>query len=300
MLSNDSNSEHLQSSEPTGWASESSRGPESASGSPFKTGSKSPRFIVIEGPLRVGKSTLARILAEKLHARRIHDCDDNPFLSDFYKEKPGSALRTQMYFLMERQKRVREALMAEAPSPVLADFLLEKDRIFANLNLDDEELKLYDRYYETLTAGIPAPDLVIYLQAKPEVLRARIEESGAKRVTLIGYSGGAALALLIADDIPEADRIVTVAGNLDIAGWVHLHRYSPLAGSLDPLTVKRRRTNVMQLHYAGARDENVPPAMIAAAAAQLGGRVLIINDFTHECCWVSIWQDVLRELNAER
>ena len=132
------------------------------------------------------------------------------------------------------------------------------------------------------------------------VLRAHIAETGAKRVTLIGYSGGAALALLIADDVPEADCIVTVAGNLDIAGWVHLHRYSPLAGSLDPLTVERRRTNIMQLHYAGAHDENTPPAMIAAAAARLGGRVLIIKDFTHDCCWVSIWQDVLRELDAER
>jgi deoxyadenosine/deoxycytidine kinase len=179
MLSNDSNSEHLQSSEAAGWESESSSGLESAP-SKYKSGSRTPRFIVIEGPLRVGKSTLARILAEKLHARRIHDCDDNPFLSDFYKEKPGSALCTQMYFLMERQKRVREALMAEAPAPVLSDFLLEKDRIFANLNLDDEELKLYDRYYETLTAGIPAPDLVIYLQAKPEVLRARITKKAVK------------------------------------------------------------------------------------------------------------------------
>ena len=149
-------------------------------GNKYKTGSKAPRFIVIEGPLRVGKTTLAKILAEKLHARRVYDCEDNPFLSDFYKEKPGSALRAQMYFLMERQKRIREALTAAAPAPVLSDFLLEKDRIFANLNLDDEELKLYDRYYETLTAGIPAPDLVIYLQAKPEVLRARIEKKASR------------------------------------------------------------------------------------------------------------------------
>ncbi len=180
MLSHDPNKEHLQSGEAGEWAAGTSGDPESAAGSKFRTGSKTPRFIVIEGPLRVGKSTLARILAEKLHARRIHDCDDNPFLSDFYKEKPGSALRAQMYFLMERQKRVREALAAEAPAPMLSDFLLEKDRIFANLNLDDEELKLYDRYYETLTGGIPAPDLVIYLQAKPEVLRARIEKKASR------------------------------------------------------------------------------------------------------------------------
>jgi deoxyadenosine/deoxycytidine kinase len=144
------------------------------------SGAQTPRFIVIEGPLRVGKTTLARILSEKLHARRIYDCEDNPFLADFYKEKPGSALRAQMYFLMERQKRLREALAVEAPGPVLSDFLMEKDRIFANLNLDDEELKLYERYYEALTAGIPAPDLVIYLQAKPEVLRARIAKKAAR------------------------------------------------------------------------------------------------------------------------
>src|ERR1700682_1572563 len=143
-------------------------------------GPQAPRFIVIEGPLRVGKTTLAKILAEKLHARRVYDCEDNPFLSDFYKEKPGSALRAQMYFLMERQKRIREALATAAPASVLSDFLLEKDLIFANLNLDDEELKLYDRYYETLTADIPAPDLVIYLQAKPEVLRARMEKKASR------------------------------------------------------------------------------------------------------------------------
>jgi deoxyguanosine kinase len=148
-------------------------------------GPQAPRFIVIEGPLRVGKTTLAKVLADRLHARRVHDCDDNPFLADFYKEKPGSAFRAQMYFLIERQKRLREALAIEAPGPVLADFLMEKDRIFANLNLNDEELKLYDRYYETLAAEIPAPDLVIYLQAKPEILRARIAKKASRDETQI-------------------------------------------------------------------------------------------------------------------
>lgn len=148
-------------------------------------GPQPPRFIVIEGPLRVGKSSLARILAERLHARRIFDCEDNPFLHDFYKEKPGSAFRAQMYFLIERQKRLREALAAESPAPLLADFCMEKDRIFANLNLDDQELKLYERYYEALTADLPAPDLVIYLQAKPEILRTRIAKKAAKEETQI-------------------------------------------------------------------------------------------------------------------
>ena len=133
----------------------------------------------------MGKTTLAKILAEKLHAKRVYDCEDNPFLAEFYKEKPGSALRAQMYFLIERQRRIREALAVESPGPVISDFLMEKDRIFANLNLDDEELKLYERYYEAMTAGIPEPDLVIYLQAKPEVLRARIAKKASKDETQI-------------------------------------------------------------------------------------------------------------------
>lgn len=137
-------------------------------------GPQAPRYIVLEGPLRVGKTTLARILSERLHARRIFDCEDNPFLTDFYAGKPGAAFRAQMYFLLERQRRIRETFANEAASPVISDFLMEKDRIFANLNLDDEELKLYERYYEAVTSELPQPDLVIYLQAKPEILRARI------------------------------------------------------------------------------------------------------------------------------
>lgn len=143
-------------------------------------GPQPPRFIVIEGPLRVGKTTLARILAERLHARRIYDCEDNPFLADFYTEKSGAAFHAQLYFLMERQKRIREALSGDIPGPVISDYLMEKDRIFANLNLNDSELKLYERYYEALTVELPQPDLVIYLQAKPEVLRARLAKKKAR------------------------------------------------------------------------------------------------------------------------
>src|SRR3989442_12263742 len=147
---------------------------------PQPPAAQTPRFLVVEGPLRVGKSTLARILGERLHARRIYDCEDNPFLEDFYRGKAGAAFRAQMYFLMERQKRLREALAVETPGHLLSDFLMEKDRIFANLNLDDEELKLYERYYELLARDIPPPDLVIYLQAKPEVLRTRIAKKAVK------------------------------------------------------------------------------------------------------------------------
>src|SRR6185437_1592953 len=101
-----------------------------------------PRYIAIEGPIRVGKSSLARFLSDRMHARRVIDCEDNPFLADFYREKGGSAFRTQMFFLSERYRRLREALAADAANPIIADFLFEKDKIFAYINLDNEELKL--------------------------------------------------------------------------------------------------------------------------------------------------------------
>jgi len=133
-----------------------------------------PRFIALEGPIRVGKSTLARILSERLHAKRIYDCEDNPFLSAFYDDLPGSAFRAQMYFLFERHRRMKEAAVDAVSGTVVSDFLFEKDRIFANINLDNEELRLYDNYYEMLARDLPLPDLVVYLQATPEVLRQRI------------------------------------------------------------------------------------------------------------------------------
>jgi deoxyguanosine kinase len=132
-----------------------------------------PRSIAIEGPIRVGKSTLSRILADRLHARRVFDPEDNPFLTDFYKEKPGSAFRAQMYFLFERHQRLLEAQKNDG-APLVSDFLFEKDKIFAYINLDNEELKVYERYFGMFAAALKPPDLVIYLQATPEVLRERI------------------------------------------------------------------------------------------------------------------------------
>jgi len=142
--------------------------PKSPAGPEFKP----PRTIAIEGPLRVGKSTLARVLADRLHATRVLDPDDNPFLKDFYKEKAGSAFRTQMYFLFERHRRLSE--LQDGERTVVSDFLFEKDKIFAYINLDNEELKLYERYYEMFAATVKPPDLVIYLQANTDILRERI------------------------------------------------------------------------------------------------------------------------------
>jgi len=139
---------------------------------------KPPRHIVIEGPIRVGKSTLAKVLADRLHARRVFDCEDNPFLADFYKEKPGSAFSSQMYFLIERFRRLNELREQDDPAPIVADFMFEKDKIFAYINLDNEELKLYEQYFAMFAPSVPSPDLVIYLQAKPEVLRKRVNKRG--------------------------------------------------------------------------------------------------------------------------
>jgi len=134
-----------------------------------------PRFIAIEGPIRVGKTSLADILAHHLGALRLRDVEDNPFLEDFYKDKPGAAFQAQFYFLLERFKQLRALdLAANASRAVVSDYLFEKDKIFAYINLADAELELYNRYYELLAEQVPVPDLVIYLQAKPETLRKRI------------------------------------------------------------------------------------------------------------------------------
>ena len=152
--------------------------PSSREPAPQQPAFKAPRHIAVEGPIRVGKSTLAKILAEQLHARRVFDCGDNPFLADFYDEKPGSAFRAQMYFLYERHRRLLEARPEDSPAPIVSDFLFEKDKVFAYMNLDNEELKLYEKYFDMLAPSVPAPDLTIYLQAKPEILRKRVSKKG--------------------------------------------------------------------------------------------------------------------------
>jgi deoxyguanosine kinase len=140
-----------------------------------------PRFIAIEGPIRVGKSTLARILAETLHGRRIIEPENNPFLDRFYQEMSGMALATQMWFLVERYDQMRQAgkdLAGSDPWPIVADYLFEKDKLFAYINLSDAELALYNRYYQDFRNEVPTPDLVIYLQASPEVLKQRLKRKG--------------------------------------------------------------------------------------------------------------------------
>jgi deoxyadenosine/deoxycytidine kinase len=139
-----------------------------------------PRFIAVEGPIRVGKTTLANILAERLHAFRIYDPEENPFLEAFYEDRPGAAFQAQLYFLMKRYKQLRDLdLASNASRVVVSDYIFEKDKIFAYLNLNDTELQVYDQFYELLAEQVPIPDLVIYLQAKLETLKKRIAKKQA-------------------------------------------------------------------------------------------------------------------------
>jgi deoxyguanosine kinase len=136
------------------------------------------RHIAIEGPLRVGKSSLAKALAGRISARTVLDTEDNPYLEDFYKNAPGAALRTQMHFLFERFKQLREVARVSSITPIVSDYIFEKDKLFAYLNLTDDEAAVYDNYYQYFHELVTPPDLVIYLKATPEVLRERIERKG--------------------------------------------------------------------------------------------------------------------------
>src|SRR5512146_1826350 len=127
-----------------------------------------PRYIALEGPIRVGKSTLARIIADRLHAQQIIEPDDNPFLKPFYDGEPGSAFQAQFWFLVRRFEQLSALDMsAQTRRAVVSDYIFEKDKLFAYLNLNDAELDVYNRYYEMFRKQVPTPDLVIYLQATP-------------------------------------------------------------------------------------------------------------------------------------
>ena len=135
-----------------------------------------PRYIAVEGPPGVGKTALVERLATHLEASVVLEkSEENPFLRDFYHEKPGAAFQTQMFFLLSRYRQLSELAQRELFRQVTAsDFIFAKDKIFAYLNLDDTELMLYEKIYRVLEGEVPPPELVIYLQASPEVLHKRL------------------------------------------------------------------------------------------------------------------------------
>jgi len=139
-----------------------------------------PEYIVVEGPIGVGKTSLARRLAETFDSDLLLEgADQNPFLERFYQDPRGAALQTQLFFLLQRARQMQDLRQGDIFSPVrVADFLLEKDRLFAQVNLDDDELRLYEQVYQHLTLDAPQPDLVIYLQAPVNILEERIRQRG--------------------------------------------------------------------------------------------------------------------------
>jgi deoxyadenosine/deoxycytidine kinase len=133
------------------------------------------RFVAVEGPIGVGKSSLVDLLAERFNAVKVAERIENPFLREFYRDKPGAAFQTQLFFLLNRFHQQQELAQGDLFQQItICDYLFARDKIFAYLNLDDSELMIYERLYGLLAEKVPQPDLVIYLQASTEVLMERI------------------------------------------------------------------------------------------------------------------------------
>ncbi|RLQ20479.1 deoxynucleoside kinase [Seongchinamella sediminis] len=139
-----------------------------------------PSYIAVEGPIGVGKTTLTKRLAATFNYQvLLEEAEQNPFLEKFYRNRQQAALATQLFFLFQRAQKIQDLRQADIFEPVrVADFLIEKDPLFARINLDREEFQLYDKVYQQLTIDSPRPDLVIYLQASTDVLLSRIESRG--------------------------------------------------------------------------------------------------------------------------
>ncbi len=137
------------------------------------------KYISIEGPMCVGKTELAQLLAKRLNGRTVLESAENPFLERFYTDMENYAFRTQMFFLLTRYEQQREILQMHLfEQCVITDYLFDKNRIFAYLTLSDDELLIYDKVYRLISKSIPKPDLVIYLQASTRVLQKRIRSKG--------------------------------------------------------------------------------------------------------------------------
>ncbi|MDB6044415.1 MAG: Deoxynucleoside kinase [Gammaproteobacteria bacterium] len=188
----------------------------------MKTTDSSHQFIVIEGPIGVGKTSLARRLCASLSAQGVlEQAADNPFLERFYRNPRAGALPAQLYFLFQRAQQLASLKQQDLFAPLrVADYLLEKDRLFARVILDDAEYELYEQVYEKLDIEAPKPDLVVYLQAPVDVLLERIGKRG------IGY-----------EQRIERDYLERL--NEAYARFFHEYEAAPLlivnAASIDPI-----------------------------------------------------------------
>jgi deoxyguanosine kinase len=139
-----------------------------------------PAFIAVEGSIGVGKTTLAKKLAASFnYTALLEDAEENPFLERFYRRREEVALATQLFFLFQRAQKFQDIRQTDIFEPTrVADFMMEKDPLFARINLDRDEYQLYEKVYQQLTINAPKPDLVVYLQASTDVLLSRIENRG--------------------------------------------------------------------------------------------------------------------------
>jgi deoxyadenosine/deoxycytidine kinase len=139
-----------------------------------------PAFIAVEGAIGVGKTTLAKKLAASLnHGTLLEAPEQNPFLEKFYRNPEQAALATQLFFLFQRTQSIQDMRQTDIFAPArVADFLVEKDPLFARINLDSDEYQLYEKVYRQMTIDAPKPDLVVYLQASTDILLSRIEQRG--------------------------------------------------------------------------------------------------------------------------
>ncbi len=138
------------------------------------------RYIAVEGPIGVGKTTLSQLLSEEFQGRLVlEEAEENPFLPNFYKDAKRYAFQAQVFFLLSRFRQQKDLAQHDLfQSTTISDYIFAKDRIFAQLNLDDEELNLYQSLYQALEPKVPKPDLVIFLQASVDTLRQRIKKRG--------------------------------------------------------------------------------------------------------------------------
>jgi deoxyguanosine kinase len=149
------------------------------------------RYIAIEGPAGLGKSVLADRLGARLDATVVLDETENPFLSDFYNGRAGAAFQTQLFFTLARHRQQASLRQSDLFSQlIVSDYLFERDKIYAYLNLDDNELFIYQRLYDLLAPDLPSPDLVIYLQTPTDVLRKRLRERSREQADLPALDDG--------------------------------------------------------------------------------------------------------------
>jgi deoxyguanosine kinase len=212
-----------------------------------------PAYIAVEGPIGVGKTSLARRIAEDFGTELLlEDPAENPFLERFYDDPRGAALPTQLFFLMQRTRQMRQFKQGDIFRPVqVADFLIEKDRLFAEVTLDEDEYALYEQVYEQLTIEAPTPDLVIYLQAPVRVLMERVGKRGRGYERLIDraylqrlseaytdffyHYSDAPLLIVNAAEIDFVNNEADYRNLLDTIAGINTgrHYYNPLPFNLD-------------------------------------------------------------------